>query len=49
LHARLSGEPWPDDPTPATFTDGVANMLVMDAIRASARDRTWVAIDPSTR
>jgi len=45
LHARLSGEPWPDDPTPATFADGVANMLVMDAIRASARDRTWVDIE----
>jgi predicted dehydrogenase len=45
LRARLSGDPLPDDPAPATFADGVANMVVMDAIRRSARDRTWVEIE----
>jgi predicted dehydrogenase len=45
LHARLSGEAVPDDPAPATFADGVASMVVMDAIRQSARQRTWVDID----
>jgi predicted dehydrogenase len=42
LYARLSGEPVADDPAPATFADGVANMVVMDAIRQSARERRWV-------
>jgi predicted dehydrogenase len=45
LDARLSGEPFPEDPSPATFADGVASMVVMDAIRASARNHTWVDID----
>jgi predicted dehydrogenase len=48
LRARLSGRPLPDDPAPATFADGVANMVVIDAIRRSARHRTWVDIDPAT-
>ncbi|HEY6623236.1 MAG TPA: Gfo/Idh/MocA family oxidoreductase [Acidimicrobiales bacterium] len=45
LDARLSGQPLPDDPAPATFTDGLASMVVMDAIRSSARNHTWVDID----
>jgi predicted dehydrogenase len=45
LHARISGTPLPDDPAPATFADGVANMVVIDAIRQSARDHAWVDID----
>jgi predicted dehydrogenase len=49
LHARLSGQPLPDDPAPATFADGVANMVVIDAIRQSARDRAWVDIDAAAR
>jgi predicted dehydrogenase len=49
LHARLSGESLSDDPAPATFADGVANMVVMDAIRQSARDGAWVDIDPEDR
>ena len=49
LHARLSGQPLPDDPAPATFADGVANMVVVDAIRQSARDRAWVDIDAAAR
>jgi hypothetical protein len=39
----------PDDPAPATFADGVANMVVIDAIRQSARDRAWVDIDAAAR
>jgi predicted dehydrogenase len=49
LQARLSGQPLPDDPAPATFADGVANMVVMDAIRQSAQDRTWVEIETAAR
>jgi predicted dehydrogenase len=49
LRARLTGQPLPDDPAPATFADGVANMVVIDAIRQSARDRAWVDIDASAR
>jgi predicted dehydrogenase len=49
LDARLSGQAVPDDPATATFADGVANMIVMDAIRASARDRAWVDIEGATR
>jgi predicted dehydrogenase len=49
MRARLSGESWPDDPAPATFADGVANMVVVDAIRRSARDRTWVDIEAATQ
>ena len=45
LGDRLSGRPMPDDPAPATFSDGVASMVVMDAIRSSARNHTWVDID----
>ena len=35
-----------DGPTPATFDDGVAQMAVLDAIRASARGGgTWTAVE----
>ena len=34
----------PDDPAPATFADGVANMVVIDAIRRAAAEQCWVAI-----
>jgi len=32
------------DPAPATFADGVASMVVIDAIRQSAAERRWVAV-----
>jgi predicted dehydrogenase len=38
----IEGRPVPADPPPATFADGVAGMLVLDAIRQSARDHTWI-------
>ena len=38
MRAAIRGEPSPSTVAVATFADGVANMKVMDAIRASARD-----------
>ena len=43
--ALIEGHPVPEDPPPATFADGVADMAVLDAIRRSAADQTWVPID----
>src|SRR2546423_8402940 len=40
----IGGAPAPIDPPPGTFADGVANMDVLDAIRRSAAERTWVTI-----
>ena len=40
----ILGRPVADDPAPATFADGVADMAVMDAIRASSRERRWVDV-----
>jgi predicted dehydrogenase len=45
----ILGRPVPNDPSPATFADGLAGMAVLDAIRRSAADRAWVtvpAVDP---
>jgi len=44
FRALIEGRPVPDDPPPATFADGVANMEVLDAIRRSARDGAWTEI-----
>jgi len=46
LLALIAGSPLPPDaPRPPTFADGVANMAVIDAIRASAAgDGRWVAV-----
>jgi predicted dehydrogenase len=38
----ISDAPIEGRPQPATFADGVATMQVMDAIRTSAAERTWV-------
>jgi predicted dehydrogenase len=43
----IRGVPVPADPAPATFADGVANQMVLDAIRASAAEGTWVPV-PTT-
>jgi predicted dehydrogenase len=40
----IAGRPVPADPRPATFADGVADMVVLDAIRRSAAERAWVAM-----
>ena len=38
FRARIAGAPPPPGPDPATFADGVADMVVLDAMRQSARD-----------
>ena len=35
-----------DEPVPLPLSDGVANMRVLDAIKASSRERGWVAVAP---
>ncbi|HMC67966.1 MAG TPA: Gfo/Idh/MocA family oxidoreductase, partial [Mycobacteriales bacterium] len=40
----IAGRPVPDDPPPATFADGVADMAVLDAIRRSAAEQKWVPV-----
>jgi len=40
----ILGRPVADDPKPATFADGVADMAVLDAIRRSAAERAWVRV-----
>jgi predicted dehydrogenase len=41
---RILGRPIPKDPPPATFADGVKGMEVLDAIRRSAAEHSWVAV-----
>ncbi|MBW2270555.1 MAG: Gfo/Idh/MocA family oxidoreductase [Deltaproteobacteria bacterium] len=45
LAARMRGEPGVTDPAPATFADGLAVQKVLDAVRLSAAERRWVAIE----
>jgi predicted dehydrogenase len=45
FRALIEGGSVPDDPRPATFADGLAGMRVLDAIRRSDREHTWVDID----
>jgi predicted dehydrogenase len=40
----IGGTPVPAEPKPATFADGVAQMEVLDAIRASAAAHEWVEV-----
>jgi predicted dehydrogenase len=42
--ALIAGRPVAEDPRPATFADGVADMAVLDAIRRSASDHAWVPV-----
>jgi predicted dehydrogenase len=44
FRARILGEPIPNEPVLGTFVDGVANMVVMDAIRRAAAEQSWVTI-----
>ena len=41
----ILGQPVAGDPRPATFADGVANMMVLDAMRLSAASNTWAKVD----
>jgi predicted dehydrogenase len=43
----MRGEPTSSFPPPATFADGVAGQLVLDAIRTSAAEDRWVEIAQS--
>ncbi|MDH3706719.1 MAG: hypothetical protein OES57_11680, partial [Acidimicrobiia bacterium] len=47
LRSLIAGEPVAADPAPPTFADGVAGMAVLDAIRRSAAEGTWVTVSPS--
>jgi predicted dehydrogenase len=44
FHARITGAPPPSGPAPATFADGVADMVVLDAMRRSAHEHRTVVI-----
>ncbi len=44
LRALSEGEAVAEDPAPATFADGVADMAVLDAIRRSSAEHRWVDI-----
>jgi predicted dehydrogenase len=41
----IAGRRVPEDPRPATFADGVAQMAVLDAVRRSAATREWVDVE----
>jgi predicted dehydrogenase len=43
--ARITGAPAPPGPQPATFADGVAGMVVLDAMRRAAGEGRTVSID----
>ncbi len=43
--ARIRGGAPPPGPQPATFADGVADMVALDAMRRSAADRSTVVLD----
>jgi predicted dehydrogenase len=45
LRDRILGVPVDADPPAATFADGVACQVALDALRRSARDGAWVGID----
>jgi len=44
LRDRIRGVPVADDPPAATFADGVACQVALDAMRRAARERVWVAL-----
>lgn len=44
FRARIEASAPPDGPAPATFADGVADMVVLDACRRSAATHTTVAL-----
>lgn len=41
---RILGRPVDAYPRAATFADGVAGMVVLDAVRRSAAEGTWVPV-----
>jgi predicted dehydrogenase len=49
FRARIEGTAPPPGPQPATFADGVADMRVLDAMRASAASGSTVTVAPPAR
>ncbi len=45
FRCRIEGTPEPPGPVAGTFADGLAQMAVLDAVRRSARERTWVDVE----
>jgi predicted dehydrogenase len=45
LRDRVLGNSVPAEPVAATFADGVAGQAVLDAIRRSAHEQAWVAVE----
>jgi predicted dehydrogenase len=45
LRCRMEGRPAPPGPPAATFVDGVKDMAVVDAVRRSAAERSWVTVE----
>jgi len=45
LRDRILGNSVEPDPAAATFADGVAGQAVLDAIRRSSREESWVAVE----
>ena len=43
----IAGRDVPGPPRPPTFRDGLAHMLVLDAIRTAARGGGWVRVAPA--
>jgi predicted dehydrogenase len=46
MRDRILGRTVSTDIAPATFVDGVAHMAVLDAVRRSAAERSWVSVAP---
>jgi predicted dehydrogenase len=46
FRTRITGAAAPPGPEPATFADGVADMVVLDAMRRSAREGRAEAVSP---
>jgi predicted dehydrogenase len=44
LREQILGLPTPADPVAATFSDGVANQAILDAIRAASASGAWVDV-----
>ena len=47
MRAQIAGEVVSDDPPLATFRDGLAGQLVLDAARRSAAGAGWVDVEPA--
>lgn len=48
LRCRIEGRPPPAGPQAATFADGVMDMAVLDAVRRSASEGSWVQVDTAS-